>query len=83
MLILAWPVDEGRQAPEVQGHSAVSQGTLGRAAGGKHYLLFTGKHRFKKTIAPTMSQTFSVSGFEAAKGSPGTERTMAIPLDSG
>jgi len=27
---------------------------IGRAAGGKHYLLFTGKHRFRKTIAPTM-----------------------------
>jgi FdhD protein len=27
---------------------------IGRAAGGKHYLLFTGRHRFKKTIAPTM-----------------------------
>jgi len=27
---------------------------IGRAAGGKHYLLFTGKHRFKKTVAPTM-----------------------------
>jgi len=26
----------------------------GRAAGGKHYLLFTGKHRFRKTVAPTM-----------------------------
>src|SRR5713101_1826346 len=27
---------------------------IGRAAGGRHYLLFTGKHRFKKTVAPTM-----------------------------
>jgi len=27
---------------------------IGRAAGGKHYLLFTGKHRFKRTVAPTM-----------------------------
>jgi FdhD protein len=27
---------------------------IGRAAGGKHYLLFTGRHRFKKTVAPTM-----------------------------
>ncbi|HEX9215733.1 MAG TPA: formate dehydrogenase accessory sulfurtransferase FdhD [Gemmatimonadales bacterium] len=27
---------------------------IGRAAGGKHYLLFTGKHRFRKTVAPTM-----------------------------
>jgi len=27
---------------------------IGRAAGGKHYLLFTGKHRFEKTVAPTM-----------------------------
>ena len=27
---------------------------IGRAAGGKHYLLFTGKHRFKKTVAPTL-----------------------------
>jgi FdhD protein len=27
---------------------------LGRAAGGKHYLLFTGKHRFRKRVAPTM-----------------------------
>jgi FdhD protein len=27
---------------------------IGRAAGGKHYLLFTGKHRFRKRIAPTM-----------------------------
>jgi FdhD protein len=27
---------------------------IGRAAGGKHYLLFTGRHRFKKTVAPTL-----------------------------
>jgi FdhD protein len=27
---------------------------IGRAAGGKHYLLFTGKHRFRRTVAPTM-----------------------------
>jgi len=27
---------------------------IGRAAGGKHYLLFTGKHRFRKRVAPTM-----------------------------
>lgn len=27
---------------------------IGRAAGGRHYLLFTGKHRFKKAVAPTM-----------------------------
>jgi FdhD protein len=27
---------------------------IGRAAGGKHYLLFTGKHRFRKTVSPTM-----------------------------
>jgi FdhD protein len=27
---------------------------IGRAAGGKHYLLFTGRHRFSKTVAPTM-----------------------------
>jgi FdhD protein len=27
---------------------------IGRAAGGKHYLLFTGKHRFKRTVSPTM-----------------------------
>jgi FdhD protein len=27
---------------------------IGRAAGGKHYLLFTGKHRFRKLVAPTM-----------------------------
>jgi FdhD protein len=27
---------------------------IGRAAGGKHYLLFTGKRRFRKTVAPTM-----------------------------
>jgi FdhD protein len=27
---------------------------IGRAAGGKHYLLFTGKHRFRKVVAPTM-----------------------------
>ena len=27
---------------------------IGRAAGGKHYLLFTGRHRFRKTVAPTM-----------------------------
>jgi FdhD protein len=27
---------------------------IGRAAGGKHYLLFTGKHRFKRTVVPTM-----------------------------
>jgi len=27
---------------------------IGRAAGGKHYLLFTGKHRFRKPVAPTM-----------------------------
>jgi FdhD protein len=27
---------------------------IGRAAGGKHYLLFTGKHRFRKTVAPTL-----------------------------
>jgi FdhD protein len=27
---------------------------IGRAAGGKHYLLFTGKHRFTKAVAPTM-----------------------------
>ncbi len=28
---------------------------IGRAAGGKHYLLFTGRHRFRKTVAPTMA----------------------------
>ncbi len=27
---------------------------IGRAAGGKHYLLFTGGHRFRKTVAPTL-----------------------------
>jgi FdhD protein len=27
---------------------------IGRAAGGKHYLLFTGNHRFRKTVAPTL-----------------------------
>ncbi len=27
---------------------------IGRAAGGKHYLLFTGKHRFRKAVAPTL-----------------------------
>ena len=27
---------------------------IGRAAGGKHYLLFTGRHRFKRTVVPTM-----------------------------
>jgi FdhD protein len=27
---------------------------IGRAAGGKHYLLFTGRHRFRKRVAPTM-----------------------------
>jgi FdhD protein len=27
---------------------------IGRAAGGKHYLLFTGKQRFRKTVAPTL-----------------------------
>src|SRR5262249_28261599 len=27
---------------------------IGRAAGGKHYLLFTGKHRFRRTTTPTM-----------------------------
>jgi len=27
---------------------------IGRASGGKHYLLFTGKHRFRKRVAPTM-----------------------------
>jgi FdhD protein len=27
---------------------------FGRAAGGKHYLLFTGKHRFRKRVTPTM-----------------------------
>jgi FdhD protein len=27
---------------------------IGRAAGGKHYLLFTGKHRFRKSVAPTL-----------------------------
>jgi FdhD protein len=27
---------------------------IGRAAGGKHYLLFTGKHRFRRRVAPTM-----------------------------
>jgi len=27
---------------------------IGRAAGGKHYLLFTGKHRFRKRVAPTL-----------------------------
>ena len=27
---------------------------IGRAAGGKHYLLFTGKHRFRKRVTPTM-----------------------------
>jgi len=27
---------------------------IGRAAGGKHYLLFTGGHRFRRTVAPTM-----------------------------
>jgi FdhD protein len=27
---------------------------IGRAAGGKHYLLFTGKHRFKRIVAPTL-----------------------------
>ncbi len=28
---------------------------IGRAAGGKHYLLFTGRHRFRKTVAPTLT----------------------------
>jgi FdhD protein len=28
---------------------------IGRAAGGKHYLLFTGKHRFRRSVAPTMT----------------------------
>jgi FdhD protein len=27
---------------------------IGRAAGGKHYLLFTGRHRFRKIVAPTL-----------------------------
>jgi FdhD protein len=27
---------------------------IGRATGGKHYLLFTGRHRFRKSGAPTM-----------------------------
>jgi FdhD protein len=27
---------------------------IGRAAGGKHYLLFTGRHRFRKSVGPTM-----------------------------
>ena len=27
---------------------------IGRATGGKHYLIFTGKHRFRKRVAPTM-----------------------------
>jgi FdhD protein len=27
---------------------------IGRAAGGRHYLLFTGRHRFRKRVAPTM-----------------------------
>ena len=27
---------------------------IGRAAGGKHYLLFTGRHRFRRTTVPTM-----------------------------
>ena len=27
---------------------------IGRATGGKHYLLFTGKHRFRKRVVPTM-----------------------------
>ncbi len=27
---------------------------IGRAAGGKHYLLFTGQHRFIKTVMPTV-----------------------------
>jgi FdhD protein len=27
---------------------------IGRAAGGKHFLLFTGRHRFRKTVSPTM-----------------------------
>jgi len=27
---------------------------IGRAAGGKHYLLFTGRHRFRRNIVPTM-----------------------------
>jgi FdhD protein len=27
---------------------------IGRAAGGKHYLLFTGRHRFRKAVSPTM-----------------------------
>ncbi len=39
------------------GHDIASQlglTMIGRAAGGKHYLLFTGKHRFVKTTMPTM-----------------------------
>ncbi len=39
------------------GHRIASQvgiTMIGRAAGGKHYLLFTGKHRFIKTVMPTM-----------------------------
>ncbi len=27
---------------------------IGRAAGGKHYLVFTGRHRFRRSITPTM-----------------------------
>ena len=27
---------------------------IGRAAGGKHYLLFTGRHRFRRTTVPTL-----------------------------
>jgi FdhD protein len=27
---------------------------IGRAAGGKHYLVFTGRHRFRRSVAPTM-----------------------------
>jgi FdhD protein len=27
---------------------------IGRAAGGKHYLLFTGNHRFRRSVAPTL-----------------------------
>ena len=37
---------------EIAGKTGITM--IGRAAGGKHYLLFTGHRRFRKTVAPTM-----------------------------
>ena len=51
------PVLVSRSGLTKMGHEVASQvgiTMIGRAAGGKHFLLFTGKHRFQRSIAPTM-----------------------------